>query len=186
MRKQRVKLRSFGEKIKELRKHQHLTQRTFADKMGISLDTVKNWEQGYNYPSVDLIVEIADYFKCDFDYLLGEQSTPNKIYKHFSEETQLSLNAVEALMLQDQNGNYYGELVSALLENEELLSQLLLCCQMDYSQVPNYDHHIFLAGKENIHSFCRPDYVKRSNEMRLYDCMCKFIAQQRKKNGLQT
>lgn len=28
--------------------------------MNISLDTVKNWEQGYNYPSIDMLVLISE------------------------------------------------------------------------------------------------------------------------------
>ena len=80
MRKERVILRSFGEKLKILRKKEHLTQKAFANNLNVSLDTIKNWEQGYNYPSVDMLVTIAEYFKCDFDFLLGHQKTPNKVY----------------------------------------------------------------------------------------------------------
>ena len=184
MRKERVKLRSLGEKIQELRKKDDLTQQAFADKIGVSIDAAKNWEQGYNYPAIDMIVKIANYFECDFDFLLGQQDTPNKIYKHFSEETQLSQDAVESLMFPDRYGNHYGKLLSALLKNQELLSQILLCCKTDYSQIPFFEDHFVLTSGINKHSVCRPDYIKRSNEMELYNCMCKFIEEQRIINHL--
>jgi transcriptional regulator with XRE-family HTH domain len=71
LKRERVKLRSFGEKLKRIRTKCGLTQDKFADEMNISLDTVKNWEQGYNYPSIDMLVSISEYFKCDLDYLIG-------------------------------------------------------------------------------------------------------------------
>ena len=42
MKRERVKLRSFGEKLKRIRTKCGLTQDKFADEMNISLDTVKN------------------------------------------------------------------------------------------------------------------------------------------------
>jgi DNA-binding transcriptional regulator YiaG len=38
-------------KIKELRFKMELTQVQFADKVGVSLATVKSWEQGVNQPN---------------------------------------------------------------------------------------------------------------------------------------
>lgn len=49
MKRERVKLRSFGDKLKKLRNIRGLTQEKFADEMNISLDTVKNWEQGVSH-----------------------------------------------------------------------------------------------------------------------------------------
>ena len=110
MGRNRVLLRSLGEKIKNLRKRENLTQEEFAVNLNISLDTVKNWEQGYNYPSVDMLVTIAEYFKCDFDYLLGKQDTPNKEYKHFSEYTGLSEEAIKTLLYFCRKGSVLPEI----------------------------------------------------------------------------
>lgn len=49
MKRERVELRSFGKKLKEIRLQHKLTQEIFADKMNVSLDTVKNWEQGVSH-----------------------------------------------------------------------------------------------------------------------------------------
>ena len=65
--RERVKLHSFGRKLKTIRKQHGLTQEVFAEKMCVSLDTVKNWEQSYNYPSIDMLINIAEYFQCDID-----------------------------------------------------------------------------------------------------------------------
>ena len=99
MKRERVKLRSFGDKLKKLRNIRGLTQEKFADEMNISLDTVKNWEQGYNYPSIDTLVDIAEYLKCDFDYLIGQQETPSKEYAHISDMIGISEAAAAQLSI---------------------------------------------------------------------------------------
>lgn len=39
--------------IKEIRKKLNLTQREFADKLEFSINSVRNWEQGYFKPSLE-------------------------------------------------------------------------------------------------------------------------------------
>lgn len=184
MRKERVLLRSLGHKIKEMRKSFGLTQEKFAEEIKVSLDTVKNWEQGFNYPSIDILVKISDYFKCDFDYLLGQQDTPNKTYKHFSEETGLSYDAVETLLAPNKNGHCYGALLSDLLEDDRLLAQIALCCNADYSQIAFFNNWDALAPVGSNRHICRPDYIRQSNEMELYRSLCDFINNIRTRNGL--
>ena len=40
-----------GDEIKEIRAHQNLTQRLFAEALGVSVKTVEAWEAGTNKPS---------------------------------------------------------------------------------------------------------------------------------------
>ena len=37
--------------------------------------------------------KIAAYFRCDFDYLIGQQATPNKEYTHISDMIGISEEA---------------------------------------------------------------------------------------------
>ena len=39
--------------VKEIREKLKLTQRGFADKLGFSINSVRNWEQGYFKPSLE-------------------------------------------------------------------------------------------------------------------------------------
>ncbi len=58
-----------GEKLKELRKRNGMTQKQLADKLGVKLSTIGNWEAGYNLPKGARLVEIAKSLDCPIDYL---------------------------------------------------------------------------------------------------------------------
>lgn len=51
--------------IKELRKEKALTQEQLAEIFGVSRRTVLRWETGSNLPDLDILIEMADYFKVD-------------------------------------------------------------------------------------------------------------------------
>lgn len=59
------------DKLKELRKKNHLTQIEFAKIFNISNGTVGNWESGTRQPDHEALVKIAKYFDVTVDYLLG-------------------------------------------------------------------------------------------------------------------
>ena len=59
--------------LKFLREEHDLTQREFAQKLGISKTTLCYYEQGKVSPSTEMLVKLADFFGCSTDYLLGHQ-----------------------------------------------------------------------------------------------------------------
>ena len=67
--------KSFGEKLKRLRKSRNLTQEQLADALGVSFQSVSRWENGTNYPDIELIPEIAAYFDISADDLLVQVRT---------------------------------------------------------------------------------------------------------------
>ena len=64
-----------GEKIKQLRERNHLTQTALAKKLNITRSSVNAWEMGISIPSTSLIVELAKLFHVSTDYLLGLNET---------------------------------------------------------------------------------------------------------------
>ena len=60
-----------GEKIKELRKAQDVTQEKLADYLNISYQAVSKWENGLALPDITLIPALAGFFGVSADYLLG-------------------------------------------------------------------------------------------------------------------
>ena len=60
-----------GEKIKELRKSQDVTQEKLADYLNISYQAVSKWENGLALPDITLIPALAGFFGVSADYLLG-------------------------------------------------------------------------------------------------------------------
>ncbi len=60
-----------GEKIKELRREQNMTQETLANLLRVSYQAVSKWENGVTCPDLGLIVPLARIFHVSTDELLG-------------------------------------------------------------------------------------------------------------------
>ena len=63
-----------GERIKELRMAMNINQVYLAEQMGVSKQSVSNWENDNILPSVDVLVRLAKFFHVSCDYLLGINS----------------------------------------------------------------------------------------------------------------
>ena len=61
---------AFPEKLKRLRTELNLTQKDFADKLGVSQSSVNYWEKGQRIPSIEAAAKIADYFDITIESLL--------------------------------------------------------------------------------------------------------------------
>ena len=59
-----------GDRIKGLRKSNHLTQFQLAETLFVSDKTISKWEQNKSEPDIDLLIEIANIFNVSLDYLL--------------------------------------------------------------------------------------------------------------------
>ena len=187
MKRERVKLRSFGDKLKKIRIQYGMTQDNFADEMNISLDTVKNWEQGYNYPSIDMLVSIAEYFNCDFDYLIGQQETPSKEYAHISDMIGISEDAAAQLMEAKLQGNPITEVLSELIENKSLLDNIYSYSTANYGSVSAFvDVNDPFQPKGKRSMFVTPQKVRQADAMDLFNNLQEFVDSLRKKYGLPT
>lgn len=63
----------FGDKLKALRIQNHLTQSALAEKLGVSLRTLQNYETCKIYPKqTDIYGRIAKLFGVSTDYLLSD------------------------------------------------------------------------------------------------------------------
>lgn len=64
-----------GEKIRELRERNKLTQNDLARLLNITRSSVNAWESGLSVPSTQYVVELARIWKVSTDYLLGLNDT---------------------------------------------------------------------------------------------------------------
>lgn len=64
-----------NERIKELRQSYGMSQVELARHLGVSKQCVSNWENDNVLPSVDMLVQIAKYFRVTCDYLMGLENT---------------------------------------------------------------------------------------------------------------
>ena len=59
-----------GEVIHNLRKSRNLSQVDVARELGVSKQSVSNWENDNILPSIDMLIKIAQFFSVSTDYLL--------------------------------------------------------------------------------------------------------------------
>lgn len=64
-------MNSIGEKIKEYRQKNHMTQEQLASCLNVTFQTVSKWETGVSSPDLSLIIPITKIFHISADELLG-------------------------------------------------------------------------------------------------------------------
>ncbi len=60
-----------GERLSEIRKDYGDTQAVLATRLGVSLPTVRAWEQEKSSPSHEMLVAVCRLYHVSADYLLG-------------------------------------------------------------------------------------------------------------------
>ena len=96
----------FCEKVKKERLAKGLTQQQFADRLGVSLRTITNYEKGESYPKQREIYEkMADILGVDINYLLTE----NEEFYISANEKYGSAGAAQAkALMQEVTGLFAG------------------------------------------------------------------------------
>ena len=64
---------AFPEKLKYLRTTMKLTQKDFAQKIGVSQSSINYWEKGQRIPSIEAAAKIADFFSITIESLLDSE-----------------------------------------------------------------------------------------------------------------
>lgn len=60
----------FGERLKQEREKRNWSQTYLAEKIYVSRQSVSKWENGKNYPSIEVIINLSDLFGITIDELL--------------------------------------------------------------------------------------------------------------------
>ena len=83
-----------GAKIKNARITAQLTQEQVAEELGVSRQTLSNWENGRTYPDIVSVIKMSDLYAVSLDHLLKEkEETTVSNYMDYLEE---STNAVKS------------------------------------------------------------------------------------------
>lgn len=67
------------ERLKQLRNDYQVSQKDFAEAIGVAQQTVASWEVGRTEPANIALKSIADYFHVTTDYLLGREDKDNSL-----------------------------------------------------------------------------------------------------------
>ena len=101
--------KNLGEARKTAR---YKTQDAFAEALGCSVESVRNWEQGRTVPETGTLFQIAELLDCDLDYLIGRIDKPTHDLQFITDELRLSEEAVKKLMqLSDRQLQSISEII---------------------------------------------------------------------------
>lgn len=90
-----------GSKIRQSRIEGNITQEQAAEALGVSRQTVSNWETGKSFPDIISVLKMSDLYNVSLDYLLkGERQMDNYMY-YLDESTNVvkSRNKFSKLIL---------------------------------------------------------------------------------------
>lgn len=73
------KFEMIGKRLKDIRKTKGLTQSQLAEIIGVSVSTVKKWEQDKVDPNTAALISIAVALNVSLDYLFGNDAAPDLV-----------------------------------------------------------------------------------------------------------
>ena len=66
-------------RLRELRIKSGFTQNEIATKLGVSGQTILNWENGIYEPKINQLIQLADLFNVSVDYLVERKGGEKRI-----------------------------------------------------------------------------------------------------------
>jgi transcriptional regulator with XRE-family HTH domain len=78
-----------GIKMKNARQSAQLTQEQVADELGVSRQTISNWENGKTYPDIVSVVKMSELYNISLDLLLKEEKPMSSYLDYLDESTNV-------------------------------------------------------------------------------------------------
>ncbi len=92
----------FQKRLKILRKKKGVSQKALAKRFQYGATTISGYENGRNEPSLDILIQLAEYFNVTVDYLIGKEDFPKRGIRMTEEESELLYNYRE-LTIEERN-----------------------------------------------------------------------------------
>jgi len=86
---------SISEKLKQARTEKNLTQEEVAEKVGVSRQTVYNWENGKSFPDITSVMTLSDVYGVSLDSLMKGDK---EMMRHL-EENSGGVNSVKYVII---------------------------------------------------------------------------------------
>ena len=88
-------------RLKQLRIKKNIKQQDLAKALNITKQSVSNWENGKRLPNIEVLIQLADFYNCSLDYLVGRE---------LKEDNLKTINT----LVSDLGPSSYDEVISIL------------------------------------------------------------------------
>jgi len=89
-----LNLEKIGKKIMTLRKDLSLTQFELSEELYVTPQAVSKWEKGKSIPSIEILIELTNFFHISIDFLLDDteiiEDDYKTIFKYYSRAAALN------------------------------------------------------------------------------------------------
>lgn len=113
----------FSARLKELRIKKHMTQEELAKEIKSNRSNIANYENGKNFPSIDVLDKLASALNCSTDYLIGRNNCNDKIEKEHNNDA-ISKNIIKANFIQTMDFMFEDVEILNAINEEELLNKI--------------------------------------------------------------
>jgi len=87
-----------GSIIRKARQEKGLTQEAAAEALGVSRQTISNWENGRTYPDILSVIRMSDVYAVSLERLLKEEDSVKQTYRDYLEESTNTVKSNERRM----------------------------------------------------------------------------------------
>ena len=96
-------IKGLPEKLQELRAKYGYSQKQVAEKIKVSPSVVSGYETGERTPSPDVLLQLANIYKCSTDYLLGRDTAIPQTVLDTDGLTEAQIQALRNLIVSIKN-----------------------------------------------------------------------------------
>lgn len=180
-----------GERIRINRREKGLSQEQLAECLEqitthpTKRQTVAGWENGKPVKKIEQLTALCEIFDCDMSYLLCECDSKRIISQQVAPALGITEKALDNLITANKSQNPYVHILSELLEDESILQYISKCTTADYGHISTYveiPDPFTPKGTQPV--MISPKDICTSDKMQLYNIICKFIDEERHKEGL--
>ena len=82
-----------GSKLKNARNEKGITQEQAAEFLGVSRQTISNWENNKSFPDIISVIKMSDFYSVSLDHLLKEEKDMSQNYQEFLKESTDTVKA---------------------------------------------------------------------------------------------
>jgi len=87
-----------GEKIKKLREERNITQKELSEFIGVSKESISQYERGVQTPKPQTLIKLANYFNVSIDYILGRVDIKNSFMIEEYKSESLDENTIDKII----------------------------------------------------------------------------------------